>query len=63
MVDTLSYLSLQPVLHDWYNKGRGMCYPVYGMMIKEPLLYSERVAHLAAAGFFSRYLSGTLPYL
>ena len=31
--------SFQPVLHDWCNKGRGMCYPVYRMMhIKEPLL-------------------------
>ena len=29
----------QPVLHGWYNKGRGMCHPVCGMMhIKEPLL-------------------------
>ena len=28
-----------PVLHDWRNKGHGMCYPVYGMVhIKEPLL-------------------------
>ena len=27
-----------PVLHDWCNKGRGMCYPVCGIMhIKEPL--------------------------
>ena len=39
MVDPLSYFSFQPVLHDWYNNGRGMCYPVCGMMhIKEPLL-------------------------
>ena len=31
--------SYQPVLHDWYNKTRGMCYPVCGMVhIKEPLL-------------------------
>ena len=38
-VDPLSYFSLQPVLHDWCNKGLGMCYPVCGMMvIKEPLL-------------------------
>ena len=38
-VDTLSYFSFQPVLHDWYNKGRGMCHPVCGMVhIKEPLL-------------------------
>ena len=31
-------LSLQPVLHDWCMKGRGMGYPVSGMVhIKEPL--------------------------
>ena len=36
---SLSYFSFQPVLHDWCNKGRGMCYPVCGMMhIKESLL-------------------------
>ena len=34
-----SYFSFQPVLHDWCSKGRGMCYPVCGMVhIKEPLL-------------------------
>ena len=39
IVDPLSYFSFQPVLHDWCNKGPGMCYPVYGMVhIKEPLL-------------------------
>ena len=39
MVDPLCYLSFQPVFHDWCNKGRGMCYPVCGMVhIKEPLL-------------------------
>ena len=32
MVDTLSYFSFQPVLHDWCKKGCGMCYPVCGMM-------------------------------
>ena len=38
-VDPLGYFSSQPVLHDWCNKGRGMCYLVCGMMhIKEPLL-------------------------
>ena len=37
-VDPLSFFSFQPVLHDWFNKGRGR-YPVCGMMhIKEPLL-------------------------
>ena len=36
-VDPLSYFSFQPVLHDWCNKGSGMCYPVCGMVhIKEP---------------------------
>ena len=38
-VNSLNYFSFQPVLHDWCNKGRGMCYPVCGMVhIKEPLL-------------------------
>ena len=30
--------SFQPVLHDWCNKGRGMCYPVCGMMYMKELL-------------------------
>ena len=43
MVDPLSYFSFQPVLHDWFNKGRGMCYPVCGMVhIKEPLLLIDK---------------------
>ena len=52
------------VLHDWCNKGRGMCNPVCGMVhIKEPLLLSEKVAHVAAEGYISRYLNGPLPYV
>ena len=32
-------MGVQPVLHDWCNKGRGICYPVCGMVhIKEPLM-------------------------
>ena len=31
-VDPLSYFLFQPVLHDWCNKGRGMSYPVCGMV-------------------------------
>ena len=43
MVDPLSYFLLKPVLHDWFNKGSGMCYPVYGMVhIKEPLLLKQK---------------------
>ena len=49
MVDPLSYFSFQP---DWYNKGHGMCYLAYSAY--------KRVAHVAAAGFLSRYLSGPL---
>ena len=64
MVDPLSYFSFKPVLHDWCNKGRGMYYPVCGMMhIKEPLLLIEKVAIVAAAGFLSRYLNGPLPHI
>ena len=29
IVDPLSNFSFQPVLHDWWNKCHGMCYPVY----------------------------------
>ena len=33
----------EPVLHDWCNKGRGMSYPVCGMVhIKEPLLLTGK---------------------
>ena len=42
-MDPLSYFSFKPVLHDWCNKGRGMCYPVCGMVhIKEPLLLIDK---------------------
>ena len=51
-VDPLSYFSFQPVLHDWYNKGRGMCYPVCGMVhIKEPLLLIEKSSPCVSSGF------------
>ena len=43
MVDPLSYFSFHSVLHDWCNKGHGMCYSVYGMMhIKESMLLIEK---------------------
>ena len=51
-VDPLSYFSFQPVLHDWYNKGRGMCYPVCGMVhIKEPLLLIGKSSQCGGSGF------------
>ena len=40
------------VLHDWCNKGRGMCSPVCGMMhIKEPLLLIGKSSPCGGSGF------------
>ena len=51
-VDPLSYFSFQPMLHDWCNKGRGMCYPVCGMVdIKEPLLLIDKSGLCGGSGF------------
>ena len=51
-VDPLSYISFQPLLHDWCNKGCGMYYPVCGMMhIKEPLLLSRKSSLCGGSGF------------
>ena len=48
----LSYFSFQPVLHDWCNKVRGMCYPVCGMVhIKEPLLLIDKSSLCGGSGF------------
>ena len=58
-VDPLSYFSFQPVLHDWCNKGRGMCYPVCGMVhIKEPLLLIDKSSLCGGSGFLSHYQNG-----
>ena len=54
------YLWLYDVIHlvkdhsdsDWYNKGRGMYYPVSGMMhIKEPLLLIGKSSPCGSSGF------------
>ena len=51
-VDPLSHFSFQPVLHDWCNKGRGLCYPVCGMVhIKEPLLLIDKSSLCGGSGF------------
>ena len=51
-VDPLSYFSFQPVLMYWCNKGRGMCYPVCGMVhIKEPLLLIDKSSLCGGSGF------------
>ena len=52
MVDPLSYFSFQPVLHDWLNRGRGMCYTVCGMMhIKKTLLLIGKSSPCGRSGF------------
>ena len=39
-------------LHDWCNKGRGMCYPVCGMVhIKEPVLLIGKSSPCGGSGF------------
>ena len=51
-VDPLSYFSFQPVLHDWCNKDRGMCYPVRGMVhIKKTLLLIDKSSLCGGSGF------------
>ena len=48
----LGVFSFQPVLHDWFNKGRGMCYPVCGMVhIKETLLLIDKSSLCGGSGF------------
>ena len=57
MVDPLSYL-FQPVLHDWYNKGHGMCYPVCGLVhIKVPLLLIKKSSPCSGGSRFLLSLS------
>ena len=52
MMDLLNYFSFQPVIHDWYIKARGMCYPVCGIMhIKEPLLLIGKSSQFGVSGF------------
>ena len=45
-----TYFSFQPVFHDWYNKDRGMCYPVCGM-VQEPLLLIGKSSLCGGSGF------------
>ena len=51
-IDPLSFFTFLPVLHDWCNKGCGMCYPVCGMVhIKEPLLLIGKSSPCGGSGF------------
>ena len=56
MVNLVSYISFQTVLHNWCNKGCGVCFPACGVVhIKYPLLLiGKKEAVVVAAGFLSR---------
>ena len=54
-VDPLSYFSFQPVLLDWCNKGRGMCYPVWDGAYKRTLAVNR---YVVAVGFLSHCQNG-----
>ena len=51
-LDYVLYISFKPVLHDWCNKGRGICYPVCRMVhIKEPLLLIKKSSPCGGSRF------------
>ena len=54
----LKSFSFQPVLHDWSNKGCGMCHPVCRMEhIKEPLLLIGKSSPCGGSGFPLLFIS------
>ena len=64
MVAPLSYFSFKPVLLDWCNKGRGMCYPVCRIMhTKEPLLLIRKSSPYNGGSEFPLLPSGPNPYV
>ena len=58
MTEPLSYFLFQPELHNWYNKGRSMCYPVCGVVhIKDPLLLIRKSSPRSGGSKFPLLLS------
>ena len=52
LVEPLSFFLSQSVLHNWFNKGHGMYYPVYGMVhIQDPLLLIEKSSPCGGSWF------------
>ena len=50
----IQHAALTEGLHDWCNKGRGMCYPACRMMhIKEPLLLIGKSSPCGSSRFSS----------
>ena len=51
----LGYFPFQPVVHNWFIKGRGMYCSVYGKVhIKDPLLLIEKSSLCGGSGFPSK---------
>ena len=52
---SLGYFPFQPVVHNWFIKGRGMYCSVYGNVhIKDPLLLIEKSSLCGGSGFPSK---------
>ena len=52
---SLGYFPFQPVVHNWFIKGRGMYCSVYGKVpIKDPLLLIEKSSLCVGSGFPSK---------
>ena len=52
---SLGYFPFQPVVHNWFIKGRGMYCSVYGKVhIKDPLLLIEKSSLCGGSGFTSK---------
>ena len=52
---SLGYFPFQPVVHNWFIKGRGMYCSVYGKVhIKNPLLLIEKSSLCGGSGFPSK---------
>ena len=52
---SLGYFPFQPVVHNWFIKGRGMYCSVYGKVhIKHPLLLIEKSSLCGGSGFPSK---------
>ena len=52
---SLGYFPFQPVVHNWFIKGRGMYCSVYGKVhIKDNLLFIEKSSLCGCSGFPSK---------
>ena len=60
---SLSYL-FQQVLHDWCNKGRGVCYSVCWLVhIKDPVMLIGKSNQCSGGSGFPLSSSGPLPWV